>query len=528
MKGSELKILGCKEGHDGTFAVLNGRTLEVYIESEKDSFPRCGAITNDLLLRAAAYFSEGPDVIAVGGWTKGLFSSDLPSFSGYFGIGQGHEQIREIDFFGKKTTLFSSTHEASHIWNAYSMSPYEQGQPCYILVWEGNVGNFYYIDENLVITDLGSPMTDPGNRYTFLFSLADKNSPDEVGYYDTSHPGKMMALAAFGVADEMTQDELALWQAIRDVPQFELMNKLRKSDFSSHFLFNVGVESAEFKTFARKATDEIFAVFHNFAEQVCNVPSLPLLIAGGCGLNCEWNARWLESDLFSDVFVPPCCNDSGSAAGTAAHALYRLTGDAKLEWNVYAGEKFIYDVELSDCKYEKHHFGYQELAKRLESGSLIAWVEGKYEIGPRALGHRSLLASAHRDDSLPTLNQIKGREAYRPIAAISTEHALQLFDPPRESPFMLFFHQVKSENLPAVTHVDGSTRLQTLSQRAAPHLYKLLTATKNEVGNPVLCNTSLNYPGKGFINRASDLLSYASLRNLDGFVVDGEIYWKPT
>lgn len=523
-----MKILGCKEGHDGAFAILNGQTLQAYIESEKDSFPRCGAITNDLLLRAASYFSDGPDVIAVGGWTKGLFSSDLPSFSGYFGTDQEGEQVSQIEFFGKKTTLFSSTHEASHIWNAYSMSPYEQGQPCYILVWEGNVGNFYFVDEHLRITNLGSPMTDPGNRYTFLFSLADKGSPDEVGYYDTSHPGKMMALAAYGVSGEMVPDELKLWEAIKNVPQFELMNKFKKSDFSNHFLFNVGVESAEFKTFARKATDKIFEAFRTFAEHVCTRPSTPLLVAGGCGLNCEWNTKWLESRLFSDVFVPPCSNDSGSAAGTAAHALYRFTGNAKLHWSVYAGEEFIHDIGLAQGQYTKQNIEYSELARRLEDGSVVAWVEGRYEIGPRALGHRSLLASAHRQDSLPKLNKIKGREAYRPIAPISTEQALPLFDPPRESPYMLFFHQVKSDKLPAVTHVDGSTRLQTLTQSDAPYLYKLLNSTMNEVGQPVLCNTSLNYPKKGFINRASDLLGYATDRDLDGFVVDGNIYWKAT
>lgn len=523
-----MKILGCKEGHDGSFAVLDGRKLEAYIESEKDSFPRCGTITNDLLLRAASYFSDGPDVIAVGGWTKGLFSSDLPSFAGYFGIGSEHEEIREVNFFGKKTTLFSSTHEASHIWNAYSMSPYEQGQPCYVLVWEGNVGNFYYIDELLNVTDLGSPMSDPGNRYTFIFSLADEKSPDEIGYYDTSHPGKMMALAAFGSPGEMSTNERRLWEAIRGVPQFHLMNKLKKSDFSDHFLYNAGVESPEFKDFARKATDEIFAVFRDFAQRTCDKPALPLLIAGGCGLNCEWNARWLESGLFSDVFVPPCCNDSGSAAGTAAHAKYRLTGDAKLSWSVYSGEEFVHDVPLSGGKFHKQNFDYQELARRLQNGSTIAWIEGKYEIGPRALGHRSLLASAHRNDSLERLNQIKGRENYRPIAPIATENALNVFDPPRKSPYMLFFHRVKTDSLPSVTHVDGSTRLQTLCNDDAPHLARLLDATAKLVEDPVLCNTSLNYPRKGFINRASDLLSYAHARDLDGFAVEGEVYWKTT
>jgi predicted NodU family carbamoyl transferase len=518
-----MQILGIKEGHDGAYAIVSGEHLDLCIEAEKDSYPRCTNTTADALLRACVGFD--PDVIAVGGWTKGLFSSESPTFTGYFGIGSRHESLTDIDVFGRQRRLFSSTHEAGHIWCAYALSPLPQGTPCYVLIWEGNVGNFYFIDEKLSVTDLGTVLTDPGNRYTFAFSLADTSSPSKVGFYDTSHPGKMMALAAYGSPGEMTDDEAATWDFLKNAPQFQLMNQLAKDDLRWSSIWNCGVESDKFKTFARKLTDKLFETFLSFAREHCN-RGLPLLIAGGCGLNCEWNSKWKDCGLFPTVFVPPCCNDSGSAIGAAAHAKFRLTGNAKLDWSVYCGEAFVHDTEIVDSHFTRISLSSSDLAQRLYDGAIIAWVEGRYEIGPRALGHRSLLASPKERIILTRLNEIKQREAYRPIAPICTQEGLRNFKPQYANPHMLFFYEVTNAELPAVTHVDGSARVQTLAQKDAPLLHDLLIAFGAISGDEVLCNTSLNFKGKGFINRTSDLLEYSRTRGLDGFVIDGAVYWR--
>jgi hydroxymethyl cephem carbamoyltransferase len=520
-----MRILGVKEGHDGTYAFLNDGLLEYSLEAEKDSFRRCSAANADLLIRSAILSSKPPDIIAVGGWTKGLFADDPASFAGYFGSGSSDVIDTDIEFFGRKVGLFSSSHEASHIWGAYAMSPFPQGQPCYALVWEGNVGNFYYIDEKVTVRDLGCVLADPGNRYTFAFSMADTKSPDEVGFYDSSQAGKMMALSAFGRGGPANEEEYQLIDALMAVPPFHLMKKVSKSDFSWSRLYNCGVESQSFKDFSKRLSDAIFDRFYSFAKSQLK-PGLPLLVSGGCGLNCEWNSRWRECGLFSEVFVPPCCNDSGCAIGTAAHAQFLATGIAKIGWSAYAGEEFKEDAELDKTRFERVQWSMEQLAMRLEKGAIFAWVEGKYEIGPRALGHRSLLAEPFCDGTLNRLNAIKQRETYRPIAPICTLSGMRNFSPNATSPYMLYFYRVTNPRLRAVTHVDGSARTQSVSSKDAPLLHNLLEAFGRRTGEEVLCNTSLNFNRKGFINRLSDLQKFAFEAKLEGFVVNGKIYVK--
>src|SRR5205085_2521117 len=116
--------------------------------------------------------------------------------------------------------------------------------------------------------------------------------------------------------------------------------KSRKTDLKHTKYYNMGVESNEFKQLAGKFSEALFHTFYDFAK-VHLTKKFPLLIAGGCGLNCDWNTKWKECGLFPAVFVPPCANDSGSAIGTAIDAQYYYTRRAKISWNVYAGETFV-------------------------------------------------------------------------------------------------------------------------------------------------------------------------------------------
>src|SRR6185312_16475051 len=110
-----------------------------------------------------------------------------------------------------------------------------------------------------------------------------------------------------------------------------------------------------------------------------------------CGLNCDWNTQWKECGLFSDVFVPPCANDSGVSIGAAIDAQRYYTGQAKITWSVYAGAPFILD-ETDPRDFVGTPLNLAEVSHDLRNGKVIAWVQGRYEIGPRALGNRSLLA----------------------------------------------------------------------------------------------------------------------------------------
>jgi predicted NodU family carbamoyl transferase len=286
----------------------------------------------------------------------------------------------------------------------------------------------------------------------------------------------------------------------------------------------VGVDDPGFHNLAGIFSDKIFDVFHQFAKSRMK-KGLPLLIAGGCGLNCDWNTRWKESGLFAEVFVPPVANDSGSAIGTAIDAQFYLTGNPKINWSVYSGLDFAASGPFDSAQYDTYETDYEMIADMLASELIIGWVSGKYEIGPRALGNRSILAAPFQDSTRVRLNEIKRREQFRPIAPVCLEEeAATWFGCDRASPFMLFTHRVRTNALAAVTHVNGTARIQTVSSATNRNLYELLVAFKARTGYGVLCNTSLNFNGRGFINEIGDLSEYATKHNLDGFVVEGRTY----
>jgi predicted NodU family carbamoyl transferase len=168
---------------------------------------------------------------------------------------------------------------------------------------------------------------------------------------------------------------------------------------------------------------------------------------------------------------------------------------------------------------------YDELAGLLAKGQVVAWVQGRSEVGPRALGNRSIIAAPFQREITDRLNWIKQREWYRPIAPICLEdEGEKLFGCSESSPYMLFFHRVRDEKLAAVTHVDGSARVQTVSRTQNEPMFELLMAFKRLTGYGVLCNTSLNLKGKGFINRSSDLFGFASARKIDAVVVERRLF----
>jgi predicted NodU family carbamoyl transferase len=517
-KARNVLILSFKEGHDGTVAAIEDGKLLFSLEAEKDSFGRYAGLTADLLTRAAERLDSMPDVIAVGGWIKGFQATGAPSLTGYFGVGPDAVSDRPGNFLGKQVRIFSSTHERSHLMSAYSMSPFPLDQPFYALVWEGNIGSFYRIDERGAVSHLRQVLTHPGNKYAYLFALADPRFHSSHEFLRFEDAGKQMALTGFAEdlpATEVEREVIDFILGHRDV----IIGGL-KEEMSWTPLRDAGVESALFKNAAARFSDAIFSMFYEYAREHM-LEGLPLLISGGCGLNCEWNRRWRECGLFSDVFVPPCPNDSGSAVGTAIDAQRHYTGEARIEWDVYAGEEFVQDQEFDPQRYTVRPLRSAEVARFLNDGNIIGWARGRWEIGPRALGNRSILAAPFSAETTARLNRIKRRENYRPIAPICLEaDAPQWFEGGVPDPYMLYFSRVVSEKLRAVTHVDGTARVQTVTPEQNPAMADLLVAFRDLTGYSVLCNTSLNFSGRGFINRTSDLAAFGEQHGLDGYVVD--------
>ena len=514
-------FLSYKPGHDGAVAhILDGR-LDFAIEAEKDSFLRHDWIGPEQYVDTLARLDAAPDAVCVSGWSKGFNDFSWQVGAGYFGTEDSGIISRQTRMLGQDVAYFSSSHERSHIWSAYALSPFEQGQPCYCLTWEGMIGRFYHVDANLNVTAYPEVLSHPGYRYAFVYALADPTFADTERYPRLNDAGKLMALAAFHDGSPLSVEDAALIDTILNAS--DVAEALKKSRFADNRHYNVGVRDQGFMNFAWHFSQALFGRFHAFARDTLERDH-PLLIAGGCGLNCDWNAEWRDSGLFSGVFVPPCANDTGSALGTAVDAMRHYTGQAKLEWSVYAGQEFEDDLDSADgvaiTPFDAAH-----LAQLLQQGKVIGHAKGRAEMGPRALGNRSILASPLLADSLTRLNTIKRREAYRPIAPIvAEEFAPKVFDPGLPSPHMLYFDRLKTEALPAITHVDNSARIQTVNQGENARIHQILKAFEAETGYGVLCNTSLNFLGRGFINRTSDLLRYAQEFGLDGFVAEDRLF----
>ncbi len=522
-----MRILGYNPGHDGATVFIDDGRLSYALESEKDSGVRHDSISTTLFLRSLR-FKEPPDVVSVSGYYRG----SLHEFTkydavdpmnlieaGYWDEGPSGKTDSEGTFAGHRVRQFSSSHVRSHIMCSYGLSPFPQGQPCYALTWEGHIGALYHIDENVFIRKVGDVLMYPGSKYLMLYPLA--------GVVDFDAAGKIMALAAYGVRRSPTSEERELVETIMSLHITDIWKFIftpLKSKLSNSRYFRIGVESQDFKDLAWQFSAALFDRFHEFAKKHVT-PGLPLLIAGGCGLNCEWNSQWKQCGLFADVFVPPCPNDSGVALGAAVDAHHHFTGQAKIEWSVYSGDPFIEDVQQSP-DFESSPLDLPEVCRALLNGDVIAWVQGRYEMGPRALGNRSLLAAPFSTEARDKLNRIKQRESFRPIAPICLEEEFSRhFEHHGPSPHMLYFQRVRSAGLAAITHVDGSARAQSVNDHDNPAICSLLREFREQSGVGVLCNTSLNFNGRGFINRLSQLFIFAREREVGGMVV-GERFWR--
>lgn len=515
-----MRILAFKPGHDGGLAYVEDATLVYALEGEKDSFCRYEVMTPRLLNSLAERLDDIPDVVCESGWIKGYDSLEAPIETGYHGIDQASSVLqRDMRWFGRPVKYFSSSHERAHLLCSFGLSDFPQGEPCYALIWEGAIGDFYLIRPDCTFERLGRPLWEPGSKYSFAYHVADEH-PEPILSGDW--PGKVMALAAYSQPGPTQIEEQQFIDFLFE--KFKWGHVWRDAFAWSPF-YRIGVESDEFKSLARRISDAIFDRFYQFAERNLN-KRYPLVIGGGCGLNCEWNSRWRESGFFADVFVPPCTNDSGAALGTAIDAQFHYTGSAKVTWDVYAGLPFREDA-IPPSHYRPYPLKESHVAKLLAEGNVLAWIQGRYEMGPRALGNRSLLAEPFRPATRDRLNQIKRRANYRPVAPICLKDEVdQHFELDHPSPHMLYFSRVRNARLRAVTHVDNSARVQTITRQQNAPMAALLEAFRKETGCGVLCNTSLNFPGRGFINSMHDLIRYSDEHELDGFVVGQQLYLR--
>ena len=281
---------------------------------------------------------------------------------------------------------------------------------------------------------------------------------------------------------------------------------------------------------AQKVLEEILLKMANHIHRITGQKNLCL--GGGVALNGVANSRILNEGPFEKVHIPPSPGDGGSAVGCAQYVYYSIlnnkrniqTDTAKMiRNNVYLGPQYSNDEIQTFLDSKKIHYkklDRQDLlsytAKLISEQNVVGWFQGRVEWGPRALGNRSILADPRNEDMKDILNEkIKHREGFRPFApSILEEYTKEYFEIEIPSPYMLFVAKIKKpEKIPAVTHVDGTGRLQTISRDANSLYYDLINEFYKLTGIPVIINTSMNVKGEPIVNTPEQ--AYAMLQKTD-------------
>lgn len=238
-----------------------------------------------------------------------------------------------------------------------------------------------------------------------------------------------------------------------------------------------------------------------------------LCLAGGVALNCVANTRLFAEGGFDDVWVQPASGDAGTALGAALalaaeHREPIVPMPSASLGRGWSDDEIAAVLDEADIRYERPADIATAVADALADNRVVGWFQGRSEFGPRALGNRSLLADPRDARNLERLNRVKGREQFRPVAPmVLAEHAAEIFTRgPLPSPYMLFVHDVAEEwrnRIPAVTHVDGTARIQTVDTDK-PLLHKMITAFADRTGVPVVVNTSFNTAGRPMVDSPRD------------------------
>ncbi len=232
-----------------------------------------------------------------------------------------------------------------------------------------------------------------------------------------------------------------------------------------------------------------------------------ICIAGGVGQNSVTNGKIYLNTPFNNAYLPPAATDAGTALGSALWLKHQINKEKRLEspllnadtGNKFNDEQIIEQLEKHDLQIIKKSDEeiYETVTEHLINGGVVGWFKGRSEFGPRALGYRSILTDPRRDDAKEILNlKIKKREKFRPFApSILSEHVNEYFEQSKNVPFMEKVYQIKEEKrkiIPAVTHVDGSGRLQSVHKEINPKYHAVITHFYKKTGVPIVLNTSFN------------------------------------
>jgi carbamoyltransferase len=360
---------------------------------------------------------------------------------------------------------------------------------------------------------------------------------EHLGFLHSSDEYKVMALASYGKPRYLKE--------FRDIVQVSGAGKytigpLRLEErFGPARLKGGPLETRHYDVAhsLQVVLEETVLEIARWLHQAAGRPS-DLCMAGGVALNCVMNARLRDRGPFKNIWVQPAAGDAGTALGAGLWIDVRQRGADERAWVMdhallgpeYADEEIEEFLRWSKSRYRRLGGVAEETAALLEQDKVIGWFQGRMEFGPRALGGRSILASPIHAEMQARLNDIKDREDFRPVApVVLEEEAPAWFENCGVSPFMLFVYNVrpeKAERIPAVRHVDGTARVQTINRRQHPRYYDLIKAFQRRTGVPVLINTSFNTRGEPIVCTPRDAVESFWTSPLDALVIGSFVLTK--
>ncbi|MEW6189876.1 MAG: carbamoyltransferase C-terminal domain-containing protein, partial [Actinomycetota bacterium] len=364
-----------------------------------------------------------------------------------------------------------------------------------------------------------------------------------LGFKPNSDEGKVMGLAPYGGPTYL--------QNFREIVQLNECGefKIDLSYFTYHILGGYGVSPKFLKLFgsAREPESEIHERHEDIAwalQKVTEEAALHLAnhlysitgeknlcVAGGVGLNSVMNAAFLRESPFEHIFIQPAANDAGTSLGCALYIWHMLLGRERnyIMEHAYYGPEFSNDEIKRTLENHGVPHSYIENPARIGAelvarGKIVGWFQGRMEAGPRALGNRSILADPRDPNMKDILNKkVKHRESFRPFApSVLEECAREYFDDYYPSPFMLLVLPIKESKkgmIPAVCHVDGTGRLQTVTGEENPVYWELINEFKKITGIPLVLNTSFNVRGQPIVMSPADALECFLSTQLDCLIM---------
>jgi carbamoyltransferase len=395
-------------------------------------------------------------------------------------------------------------HHLSHAASAYLAGPF---RTCSVLVLDGRGERTSYLAGRAVD---GTFQELERQELPHSLGLRYEDVTVHVGFARSSDEYKVMALASYGsprflpaLRGAIKTTERGFAAAPIDFSAFAPARREGEPLLSEHADLAASVQAR-----LQEILLELATRLH------ARTGDRALVMAGGVALNCVANSYLAERGPFEHVWVQPAAGDAGTALGAALYVAHQ--GGDRIEpmrsaslGRGWSDEEIRHELELATLRYERPPDIAEAVAELLASDEIVAWFEGRSEFGPRALGNRSLLAHPGYARNLSRLNDVKGREQFRPVAPmVLASRAREIFDGPFPSPYMLFTHRVRERwapRLPTVTHVDGSARVQTVEDESSP-IGRMLLAFERRTGIPVVVNTSFNTAGRPMVDDPRDAL----------------------